>query len=89
MPANKIPVSGNRGSLSKIDKIHDQWCRDNGYPIKAQAEEAQIDYKKFHQMMVTQLKAPSIKFQASRAKQQAPSSSDSRPKRKVQAPSPE
>ena len=89
MAANKIPVSGNRGSLSKIDRIHDQWCRDNGYPTKAQAEKAQIDYKKFHRMIVTQLQAPSIKFQASRAKLQAPSSSDSHPKRKVQAPSPE
>jgi hypothetical protein len=74
MPANKIPVSGTKD-------------RETG-PSEIKTEDL-IDYKKFHQMMVTQLKAPSVKPQASRAKPQAPSSSDSRPKRKVQAPSPE
>ena len=72
-----------------IHRIHDQWCRDNGYPTKAQAEEAQIDYKKFHRMIVTQLQAPSIKLQAPKAKRQASSCSDPSPKRQAQASSPE
>jgi len=74
MPANKIPVSGTKD-------------RETG-PSGIKTKDL-IDYKKFHQIMVTQLQASSVKHQAPRAKQQASSSSNPRPKRKVQAPSPE
>ena len=48
-----------------------------------------IDYKKFHQMMVTQLKAPSFKPQANKVssdKLQAPSGRHQASSRKRQAP---
>ena len=50
-----------------------------------------IDYKKFHQMMVTQLKAPSVKrpeSQAASDKPQAPRHKPQASSRKRQAPSP-
>ena len=28
---------GARSRPAIIDEIHDQWCRDNGYPVKSQA----------------------------------------------------
>jgi hypothetical protein len=48
-----------------------------------------INYKKFHRMMVTQLKAPSVKrpkSQAASGKPQAPSSKRQASSRKRQAP---
>ena len=96
-----MPAKRKYYNLIKV--IHEEWCADNGYPkhnkipVSGTKEretapsgiktEDLIDYKKFHQMMVTQLKAPSVKHQAPGAKQQASSSSNPRPKRKVQAPS--
>ncbi len=58
MSANKIPVSGRSRD------------RETG-PSGIKTEDI-IDYKKFHEMMVTQLKAPSGKPQASSRKRQAP-----------------
>ena len=75
MPANKIPVSGRSRD------------RETG-PSGIQTEDI-IDYKKFHQMMVTSLKATSLKHpksQASSDKPQAPSGKPQASSRKRQAP---
>ena len=75
MPANKIPVSGRSRD------------RETG-PSGIQTEDI-IDYKKFHQMMVTSLKATSLKrpeSQASSDKPQAPSGKPQASSRKRQAP---
>ena len=76
MPANKIPVSGTKD-------------RETG-PSGIKTKDL-IDYKKFHQMMVTQLKAPSVKrlkSQAASDKPQAPSGKHQASSRKQQAASP-
>ena len=86
-----------------ITQLHNEWCRANGYPERQakprrkklpvsgtpnrETGSAENLHSENTERFVDQ--AASIKFQAPRAKQQAPSSSDSRPKRKVQAPSPE
>ena len=36
-PNTKRGHGGQRSRPSIIDEIHDQWCRDNGYPVKSQA----------------------------------------------------
>ena len=41
---------------TEIDIVHEQWCRDNGYPVTSHKRQAQ---------------APRIKAQAERLKQQA------------------
>ena len=77
MPANKIPVSGRSKERETA-------------PSGIKTEDL-IDYKKFHQMMVTQLKAPSVKHPESQAasdKLQAPSSKRQASSRKQQAASP-
>ena len=74
MPANKIPVSGRSRD------------RETG-PSGIQTEDI-IDYKKFHQMMVTSLKATSLKrpeSQASSDKPQVPSCRPQASSRKQQA----
>ena len=75
MPANKIPVSGRSRD------------RETG-PSGIKTEDI-IDYKKFHEMMVTQLKAPSVKrlkSQAASDKPQAPSGKPQASSRKRQDP---
>ena len=70
----KIPVSGTKERETAPSGIK---------------TEDLIDYKKFHQMMVTQLKAPSIKPQANKVssgKLQAPSGKHQASSRKRQAP---
>ena len=74
MAANKIPVSG----------IKERETAPSGIRT-----EDLIDYKKFHQMMVTSLKATSLKHpesQASSGKPQAPSGKPQASSRKRQAP---
>ena len=36
-PNTKRGHGGQRSRPATIDEIHDQWCRDNGYPVKSQA----------------------------------------------------
>ena len=86
MPANKIPVSGTKD-------------RETG-PSGIKTEDL-IDYKKFPQMMVTSLKATSLKLQGpshklqalwiftpnARFKLQAPSNKLFYPRTTVQVPS--
>ena len=70
----KIPVSGTKERETAPSGIR---------------TEDLIDYKKFHQMMVTQLKAPSVKrlkSQAASDKPQAPSGKHQASSRKRQAP---
>jgi len=70
----KIPVSGMKD-------------RETG-PSGIKTEDL-IDYKKFHQLMVTQLRAPSLKrpkSQAASGKPQAPSCKRQASSRKRQAP---
>ena len=70
---NKVPVSGTKD-------------RETG-PSEIKTEDL-IDYKKFHKMMVTQLRAPSVKrlkSQAASDKPQAPSSKRQASSRKQQA----
>ena len=98
-----MPARSKYYNLIKV--IHEEWCADNGYPkhnkipvsgtkdretgpsgIKT---EDLIDYKKFHQMMVTSLKATSLKrpkSQAASDKPQAPSCKRQASSRKRQAP---
>ena len=74
MPANKIPVSGTGERETAPSGIK---------------TEDLIDYKKFHQMMVTSLKATSLKHpksQAASGKLQAPSCKRQASSRKRQAP---
>ena len=71
---NKIPVSGTKD-------------RETG-PSGIRTEDL-IDYKKFHQMMVTQLRAPSVKrlkSQAASDKHQAQRHKPQASSRKRQAP---
>jgi hypothetical protein len=74
MAANKIPVSGTRERETA--------------PSGIQTEDL-IDYKKFHKLMVTSLKDPSVKppkSQAASGKLQAPSCKRQASSRKRQAP---
>ena len=74
MAANKIPVSGTKERETAPSGIK---------------TEDLIDYKKFHQMMVTQLKAPNLKLpksQAASGKLQAPGCKHQASSRKRQAP---
>ena len=74
MAANKIPVSGTKERETAPSGIR---------------TEDLIDYKKFHKLMVTQLRAPSVKrpkSQAASGKPQAPSSKRQASSRKRQAP---
>ena len=51
-----------------IDKVHNDWCRENGYPVKSykpQATSAKL------QAASNKLQAPSSKHQASSRKRQA------------------
>ena len=98
-------MAAKRKYYNLIKVIHEEWCADNGYPkhnkipVSGTREretapsgiktEDLIDYKKFHQMMVTQLKAPSVKrlkSQAASGKPQAPSDKHQASSRKRQAP---
>ena len=77
MAANKIPVSGTKERETAPSRIKTALFNDL------------IDYKKFHQMMVTKLKAPSVKRQAVKVlsgKLQAPSCKRQASSRKRQAP---
>ena len=98
-------MAAKRKYYNLIKVIHEEWCRDNGYPkhnkipVSGTKErfpapsgiktEDLIDYKKFHRMMVTSLKATSVKrpkSQAASDKPQAPSSKRQASSRKRQAP---
>jgi len=37
---------GARKRPEIIDEIHDQWCRDNGYPVRARATSSQAPGRK-------------------------------------------
>jgi hypothetical protein len=52
---------------TKIKKIHDQWCLDNGYKLQASSFKPQADPDDRHKRQ-----APSTKVQASSPKRQAP-----------------
>ena len=75
----KIPVSGTGEQETAPSRIKTALFNDL------------IDYKKFHQMMVTQLKAPSVKRPKSQAASDKPQALRHKPQassRKRQAPSP-
>jgi len=62
--------------LPEIEIIHNNWCRDNGYPVRSYKPQAGRP----------KLQAESRKLQAASSKRQAPSSKHQASSRKRQAP---
>jgi hypothetical protein len=54
-----------------IDKVHNDWCRENGYPVKSYKPQAASIKRQAQQASSSKLQAPSSKHQASSRKRQA------------------
>jgi len=54
-----------------IDRVHNDWCRENGYPVKSYKPQAASIKRQAHQASSSKLQAPSSKHQASSRKRQA------------------
>ena len=90
----KIPVSGTRERETAPSEKYccsqlEEWEKAPSLKLQAIKTEDLIDYKKFHKLMVTSLKDPSVKppkSQAASDKPQAPSGKHQASSRKRQAP---
>ena len=70
--AGRLPASGV--SQSHIEVHHNQWCVDNGYPIKKYRPQAGRPRRQAPSLSSAKLKASSPRQQASSFKPQASSS---------------
>lgn len=54
-----------------IDRVHNDWCRENGYPVKSYKPQATSLKHQAQRATSSKLQAPSSEHQASSREQQA------------------
>jgi len=54
-----------------IDRVHNDWCRENGYPVKSYKPQATSLKHQAQRAASSKLQAPSNEHQASSRKRQA------------------